>query len=87
MKHLAQFLEDKGLTPSEVNIAIKLMDGKRNIQIARELYVTEKTIKFHLTSIYKKTGYAGRMHFYINVRNEYEKAYPLSEGKQNKRKD
>ena len=87
MKHLPEFLEHKGLTPSEVAIAVKLMDGKRSIQIARELFVTEKTVKFHLTSIYKKTGFAGRMHFYINIRNEYEKAYPLSESKYNKRKD
>ena len=34
--------------------------GLSNGAIARELWVTEQTVKFHLTNIYRKLGVANR---------------------------
>ena len=34
--------------------------GLSNRAIATELFVTEQTIKFHLTNVYKKLGLANR---------------------------
>jgi DNA-binding CsgD family transcriptional regulator len=41
-------------TRAEKEVVKKLLQGKSNKQIADELFVTEKCIKFHITSIYKK---------------------------------
>jgi DNA-binding CsgD family transcriptional regulator len=35
--------------------------GQTNKEIAGKLFVTEKTVKFHLTNIYKKFGFRSRM--------------------------
>jgi DNA-binding NarL/FixJ family response regulator len=34
--------------------------GQTNSQIARTLWVTEQTVKFHLSNIYRKLGVANR---------------------------
>ena len=35
-------------------------EGNTNGRIARELWVTEQTVKFHLSNIYRKLGVANR---------------------------
>jgi DNA-binding NarL/FixJ family response regulator len=45
-----------GLTEHEIGILQKIASGLSNKQIAFELKVSEKTIKNHLTKIYKKLG-------------------------------
>ena len=37
-----------------------LAEGRSNLQIARELHLTENTVKFHLRNIYAKLGVANR---------------------------
>ena len=49
-----------GLTKREQEIVAALARGLSNKQIGRELYLTEQTIKFHLTNIYRKLGVANR---------------------------
>jgi DNA-binding NarL/FixJ family response regulator len=34
--------------------------GEANSSIARELFVTEQTVKFHLSNIYRKLGVSNR---------------------------
>jgi DNA-binding CsgD family transcriptional regulator len=46
--------EARGLTKREVEVANLVRSGLSNRDIANRLFVTEKTIKFHTTSIYKK---------------------------------
>jgi DNA-binding NarL/FixJ family response regulator len=50
----------KALTPREVEIVRKVATGLRNRAIARELCVTEGTVKIHLHNIYEKLEVAGR---------------------------
>jgi DNA-binding CsgD family transcriptional regulator len=44
------------LTKSESAVASLAAQGLRSKEIASRLFVTEKTVKFHLTNIYKKLG-------------------------------
>jgi DNA-binding NarL/FixJ family response regulator len=50
-----------GLTPRELTIVKALPRGLSNKQIAAELWVTEQTVKFHLTNIYRKIGVGNRV--------------------------
>jgi DNA-binding NarL/FixJ family response regulator len=49
-----------GLTGRELSILKAVADGLSNQAIARELWVTEQTVKFHLTNIYRKLGVSNR---------------------------
>jgi DNA-binding NarL/FixJ family response regulator len=60
------FLEDDegdephGLTAREVVILKAVARGLPNRAIGQELWVTEQTVKFHLTNIYRKLGVGNR---------------------------
>ena len=49
-----------GLTGREASILKALARGLSNQAIAKELYVAEQTVKFHLTNIYRKLDAANR---------------------------
>jgi DNA-binding NarL/FixJ family response regulator len=49
-----------GLTDRETAILRCIALGRSNRSIAKELWVTEQTVKFHLTNIYRKLGAANR---------------------------
>jgi DNA-binding CsgD family transcriptional regulator len=57
---LTSFLISKGLSKREVEVAVKTSYGISNKELADQLCVSEKTVKGHLTIIYKKTGYKSR---------------------------
>ncbi|MGH3102566.1 MAG: LuxR C-terminal-related transcriptional regulator [Gaiellaceae bacterium] len=48
------------LTRRELEILTLLADGHSNAQLARLLWVTEQTIKFHLSNLYRKLGVSNR---------------------------
>jgi len=48
------------LTRREREILALVAEGQSNAAMARELWVTEQTIKFHLSNIYRKLGVANR---------------------------
>jgi len=52
--------EESGLTASEQRVLDALARGLTNKEIARELWLTEQTVKFHLTRIYRRLGVANR---------------------------
>jgi DNA-binding NarL/FixJ family response regulator len=58
------------LTEREVEILGLVASGSTNSEVARQLWVTEQTVKFHLRNIYRKLGVANRTqasHFaYVN---------------------
>lgn len=60
IERLFSQLQSKGLTGRQAEIVTKVMDGKKNAQIAAEMGIGEKTVKFHLTNIYKLTGMRDR---------------------------
>jgi len=49
------------VTPRERQIVDLLSAGASNKEIARRLNVTERTVKAHLTAIFRKLGLAGRL--------------------------
>lgn len=55
------------LTPSEQRVIEHLLNGNSNKQIARKLQITERTVKAHLTSIFRKTGVKDRLHLALLV--------------------
>lgn len=48
------------LTPRELEILRLAAQGQSNAQIASALWVTEQTVKFHLSNTYKKIGVTNR---------------------------
>lgn len=47
-------LEGYGLTDREVEVFFEVSDGVSNLEAAKELNITEGTVKFHLTNIFSK---------------------------------
>ena len=60
---------DAGLTQREADILKALAGGLSNKQIARQFWLSEQTIKFHLTNIYRKLEVGSRTEA---VRHAYE---------------
>jgi DNA-binding NarL/FixJ family response regulator len=52
--------DDCPLTDRELEILRLVAEGYTNGRIARELWVTEQTVKFHLSNTYRKLGVANR---------------------------
>lgn len=48
------------LTPSELRVAELAVEGRSNREIAEALFVTLKTVEWHLTCCYRKLGVRGR---------------------------
>lgn len=58
-----QFLtrcREKGLTEREIQIAISIIQGQANKEIAQELFISESTVKKHTTNLYKKLSIRNR---------------------------
>ena len=49
-----------GLSEKEASVLAELSQGHSNREIARRLWVSEQTVKFHLSNIYKKLGITSR---------------------------
>lgn len=49
-----------GLTSREVMVVGQIMKGKSNLDIAEALFISEKTVKTHITNILKKTSAKNR---------------------------
>jgi DNA-binding NarL/FixJ family response regulator len=48
------------LTERELDVLNALADGLSNKAIGKRLWLSEQTVKFHLTSIYRKLGVSSR---------------------------
>jgi DNA-binding CsgD family transcriptional regulator len=48
------------LTPQELQVALPVAEGKTNKEAAAELFLSPKTVEFHLASIYRKLGVSSR---------------------------
>jgi DNA-binding CsgD family transcriptional regulator len=57
---LRDVLIQKGLSNREAEVAELVTKGLSNKEVANQLFVTEKTVKFHLTNIYKKMSVKSR---------------------------
>jgi DNA-binding NarL/FixJ family response regulator len=52
--------EEHDLTRRELEILHLVAEGHSNAKLARMLWVTEQTVKFHLSNIYRKLGVSNR---------------------------
>lgn len=57
---LREVLIKEGLSNREAEVAELVTQGLSNKEVASRLFVTEKTVKFHLTNIYKKMNVKSR---------------------------
>jgi DNA-binding NarL/FixJ family response regulator len=48
------------LTPQETRIAIVVASGATNAEAAARLFLSQKTIEYHLSSVYRKLGIRSR---------------------------
>lgn len=48
------------LTPQEMNVALVVASGATNAEAASRLFLSQKTIEFHLSSVYRKLGIRSR---------------------------
>ena len=60
MNTLTNTLIQKGLSNREAELATLVTMGLSNKEVGNQLFITEKTVKFHLTNIYKKLGFKSR---------------------------
>lgn len=51
---LKDHLIERGLSKREIEVVVLVLQGLTNKQVADKLCVAEKTVKFHLTNIYKR---------------------------------
>ena len=48
------------LTPAEERVAALVAEGRTNQEVAAQLYVTDRTVEYHLSRIYRKLGVRSR---------------------------
>jgi DNA-binding CsgD family transcriptional regulator len=58
------------LTPQELQVALPVAEGKTNKEAAAELFLSPKTVEFHLASIYRKLGVNSRRELIRRVSTE-----------------
>ena len=59
--------KETDLTPRETEVLLLIADGMNNKEIADELYISEKTVKNHVSSIFRKLNVSDRTQAAIYV--------------------
>jgi two-component system nitrate/nitrite response regulator NarL len=80
LHHLAMAERPSRLTPREAEIANLISRGLRNKQIARELHLSEGTVKMHLHHIYEKLRLSGRTQLALSTALGNEGRHPEEPG-------
>jgi len=60
---VSSILTNKGFSPREIHVAIKIMQQLPNKDIASDLFISEATVKKHIQNMFKKCGAQDRAHF------------------------
>lgn len=65
MYKVKDLLRSQGLTNSELSVATRALENFSNSQIGQSLGMKEKTVKYHLTNVYKKTQTRNRTEYIV----------------------
>ncbi len=57
------FAAEHDFTRRETEVGLMVANGFTNLRIAEELFISETTVKKHITHIYEKSGISGRKDF------------------------
>ena len=63
-----QPIQEYGLTPREIGIAEKIAAGRSNKDIGMDFSICERTVKHHLSNIFRKLGISSRLSLALLVR-------------------
>jgi DNA-binding CsgD family transcriptional regulator len=66
MNKLQNVLIQKGLSNREAELSELVSMGLSNKEVGNQLFITEKTVKFHLTNIYKKLNVKSRAQLIVS---------------------
>ncbi len=58
---LAPLMDEYALSQREKEVLALLMRGRKNKEIAKELFISENTVKVHVYNIYRKMGVSSRL--------------------------
>ena len=58
---IGNLIEQYGLTKREAEILHMVMQGRKNVEICEELFITQNTLKKHLHNLFRKTGVSSRV--------------------------
>jgi two-component system nitrate/nitrite response regulator NarL len=60
-----------GLTPRELDIIAKIVNGHSNKEVGEEFSISERTVKHHLTNIFTKVGVSSRLQLALFAVNHH----------------
>ena len=63
------FVATFNLTKRETEIGFLILNGYSNARVSDELFISEATVKKHLSHLYEKTNSTGRKEFKTNICN------------------
>lgn len=66
---LNTYLHNQGLSRRQIEVTNEICKGITNKEIANNLFVTDKTIKFHITNVFKTLGVKSRAELIVRVAN------------------
>ena len=69
----------QSLSVREIDVAKMIGLGKSNKLIASTLFISERTVKAHLTSIFKKLGVRDRLHLAVYLNENYSEEETIHE--------
>jgi DNA-binding NarL/FixJ family response regulator len=58
--HLAEHMGEESLTPREIEVLRHMGGGNRNLDIAKQLFISEETVKVHIKHIMEKLNASDR---------------------------
>ncbi len=65
---LLQYVNSFGLSAREQDVFKLIMEGMSNAEIAAALHITESTVKFHVSNIFRKTSFRNRSELIIDFK-------------------
>jgi DNA-binding NarL/FixJ family response regulator len=74
----------ENLSNRELSILIKISEGMKNKEIAETLYLSEKTVKNYVTSIFRKIEVEDRVHATLYAIENNVSVYYEGKNKENK---